>query len=546
MTRPIRASSDTFVTWIALVGGVLGTSIEVALLATTQSPNSHATNVVWGLLFTAVPAALLIVRRPSAITVVVAAFVTILLAATVTDSFGNGRARIWLVGLLFTAGTVIPLLNGNKRRIAAAFSSITPVLIWVTRTPDESPIDTVGIAVVFTLIYTAATYQILAVLRDVRRTEVRKKSVYLFAPIATWEQDYTRVVKHFLQLRTEGVVDLREHLDANPEHVPYLLSLCRQGTISKATFDVFEIDIRAEFVGPQALETVGPGIPSAIADQMVALFNGETTAKSEVTARTFRGRRIDLQLHWAAPIFDGQPDYGSVLLSAVDRTAQKDAERRLAAEVKAKDQFVASISHELRTPLTAVVGIAEELADNRGTIGPEEAQDLISVMASEGRDVANIVEDLLVSARLDSGQVTIARERIDLAATVLRATTHFPCTVAIDSDVSVKADPHRVRQIVRNLLSNADRYGGHNVRAVGGVDGDNGFLEIRDNGEGTPEDMRAVVFDPYRRADPDRGLTAAVGLGLTISRSLAELMDGNLTYDHVDGDSIFRLTLPLC
>lgn len=546
MSRTIRTSPDLFVTWIGLAGGVLGVLIEAALFVTTDLANPHLINVGWAVGFTLVPVIALLRKRPSATAVVVAALGTIVLAASVTQTFGSARARIWLIGLLFSAGLVLPTVKRNKRLFAISFAALNPILIWASRPPGELLIDTIGVSVAFTMIYAGAVYQILAALRDIRRSEARTASSLRFTPIATWEQDYTHVLGKFAELRSQGVADLGVYLAEDPDRVRGLLALCRQGTISKATFDVFEVETRAEFLGPTALDTVGPGVKRAISDQMIALWNRETRLVTDVTARTFTGRRIDLQLHWAAPVVEGIPDYSKVLLSAVDLTAQKNAERRLAAEVKAKDQFVASVSHELRTPLTAVVGIAEELADNRGTISSEEAHDLIGVLAAEGRDVANIVEDLLVAARLDTGQVSIALERTDLASTFAQAATHFECAVDIAPDIHVKADPHRMRQIVRNLLTNAERYGGETVIAVGRVEGTTAYLEIRDNGAGIPQKLRASVFDPYERAEPGPGLTASVGLGLTISRSLASLMDGDLTYDYVDGNSVFTLSLPTC
>ncbi|MEX1126391.1 MAG: ATP-binding protein, partial [Acidimicrobiia bacterium] len=102
-----------------------------------------------------------------------------------------------------------------------------------------------------------------------------------------------------------------------------------------------------------------------------------------------------------------------------------------------------------------------------------------------------------------------------------------------------------VRQIVRNLISNALRYGGPeinvNVETQPGV----GSLVVVDNGPGIPEELRPRVFDAYTRGDQPLGLAPSLGLGLHISRTLAELMSGSLTYSYENGESIFELTLPL-
>jgi signal transduction histidine kinase len=111
-------------------------------------------------------------------------------------------------------------------------------------------------------------------------------------------------------------------------------------------------------------------------------------------------------------------------------------------------------------------------------------------------------------------------------------------------DLQVLADPRRLRQILRNLLSNAYRYGGDSVRVVARCDHVGVAIEIADNGDGIPPDLRERVFEPYETAHTAVGVTGSVGLGLTVSRELARLMAGDLTYERADDRTIFRLTLP--
>jgi signal transduction histidine kinase len=102
-----------------------------------------------------------------------------------------------------------------------------------------------------------------------------------------------------------------------------------------------------------------------------------------------------------------------------------------------------------------------------------------------------------------------------------------------------------VRQIVRNLVSNAVRYGGPEIGIDIGSLGRTGYLTVSDNGPGIPPEHRDRVFNAYERGNDLPGLTPALGLGLYISQTLAHLMDGELTYQYADGKSIFTLTLPL-
>jgi len=214
---------------------------------------------------------------------------------------------------------------------------------------------------------------------------------------------------------------------------------------------------------------------------------------------------------------------------------------------KSRTAFIASISHELRTPLTTVVGLAQELRDGLASFSAEEVEEFASLIADESGEVAGIVEDLLVAARSDAGSLTILEETIDLRAEVDRVLEAENLlagrVVKTAGHASARADGARVRQIIRNLLTNAARYGGQSIEiAIGGADGV-ATVRVSDDGGGIPEQDRERIFRPFERAHEVAGVPASVGLGLTVSRDLARAMAGNLRYDY-DGRSHLELSLP--
>ncbi len=246
------------------------------------------------------------------------------------------------------------------------------------------------------------------------------------------------------------------------------------------------------------------------------------------------------------------PDGSVARFSAVlrDVSGQVEATRQLEDLVRTKDEFVASVSHELRTPLTAVVGIAQELRDHWKTFEEDEIQELIKLIADQGTEVSSIVQDLLVAARADIGSITINPSLISVSDEVESAIRMLPQELAerVDLDVGpvdAWADPGRFRQIIRNLVTNALRYGGPNVRVHTLTGDDKAVVAVSDDGAGIAESDRARIFDPYFRAHNDPTQPASVGLGLTVSRQLAELMNGELVYDYQDGLSTFTVRLPI-
>ena len=219
---------------------------------------------------------------------------------------------------------------------------------------------------------------------------------------------------------------------------------------------------------------------------------------------------------------------------------------------RAKDQFLASVSHELRTPLTGVLGFAELLRDNPARLSDAERKTMIANVADEANDLASIIDDLLVAARSELDLLAITRVPVSLraqAAQVLEACDKNAGLIVEfvgDEDWRVLGDPSRVRQIIRNLITNADRYGGDSIRIRPAVEtGDDMVgIEVADNGPGLPAEEWERIFEPYYRAHNDPTQPAALGIGLSVSRHLARLMGGDLSYRHEDGWSIFRLSLP--
>lgn len=227
---------------------------------------------------------------------------------------------------------------------------------------------------------------------------------------------------------------------------------------------------------------------------------------------------------------------------------RRDNKARLEEMLAAKDEFIASVSHEVRTPLTSVLGFAAELDENGDKFSREERAELIGLIASQSREVANIVDDLLTAARAEAGTIVIApqiQSARKLVGDVL-ASHSGRVDFTMTDDVDIWADDGRVRQVLRNLLTNADRYGGDVVKInVGRAPGGMMRLEVRDNGEGIPYHMRDQVFEPYARAKNSSTQPASVGLGLSVARRLAHLMDGDLVLSEEDGWTVFTLLLPM-
>lgn len=238
----------------------------------------------------------------------------------------------------------------------------------------------------------------------------------------------------------------------------------------------------------------------------------------------------------------------AVLARSVERSAiaRSEAVDRLQRSAESKDRFLASISHEIRTPLTSVVGFAN-LLEERAL--PEDVADMVSVVCREAQEVEHIVEDLLVAARADLGTINLAVDRTELVAAAEAALSGLGLEMKVRTlaaeEVAAYADPTRVRQIMRVLLTNAVRYGGPDVAVTIAGSGGIARISVSDNGPGIPAADVGLIFDPYHRAHATIGQPEAMGLGLYIARHLAQLMGGDLVHLREFGRTVFLLTLPL-
>ncbi len=222
-----------------------------------------------------------------------------------------------------------------------------------------------------------------------------------------------------------------------------------------------------------------------------------------------------------------------------------------------KDEFVLTASHELRSPLTSVQGFAELLMLEREKLSPKQAE-TVEIILDNTRHVVRLLNDLLDLARSDAGRLTIAPVPTEIETLVEEATRTMRGQTAIrNQDLTetiepglpqVNADPDRVRQVLMNLLTNANEYcpEGAAIRVTASRTGAEVEVAVTDDGPGIPSDQLEHIFERFTRGDA--GMTQRVGgtgLGLAISKSLVELHGGTIAAESTVGEgSTFRFRLP--
>jgi len=221
---------------------------------------------------------------------------------------------------------------------------------------------------------------------------------------------------------------------------------------------------------------------------------------------------------------------------------------------KLRQDLVADVAHELRTPLSVLQGNLRAILDD---VYPLEKAEIANLY-DETRLLSRLVDDLRELAQAEAGQLSLNLRPTDVGDVVRTAVTHFApaaevqelcLTAEIAALPAIQADPDRLAQVLRNLLTNALRHTSQGDRIIVSATAVAGAVEIAvaDSGEGiAPQDL-PHVFDRFWRADRSRSRSeGGAGLGLAIARSLVQAHGGRIWAQSIKGEgSTFTLSLPI-
>jgi len=252
-------------------------------------------------------------------------------------------------------------------------------------------------------------------------------------------------------------------------------------------------------------------------------------------------------------------------LTIANRELQNSMERAqmLAKEAtqasEAKSQFLANMSHEIRTPMNGIIGFAEILADEQLT---EEQEGYVNIIRDSGRELLVLINDILDVSKIEANKLETEIKSCSLGK-LLNSVESLMKPKAADKGLEFKVvespglpaqictDPARLRQCLINLVGNAIKFTnqGH-VYVNVSIEEENGetyiHFDVEDTGIGIPEDKQETIFELFTQADGSHTRKfGGSGLGLTITKQLAEIMGGRLTVRSRQGQgSIFSLTVP--
>jgi signal transduction histidine kinase len=228
-------------------------------------------------------------------------------------------------------------------------------------------------------------------------------------------------------------------------------------------------------------------------------------------------------------------------------------ETEMEAARRSRDAVLASVSHELKTPLSAQLASIEMLRDGLATLDPNAVAGLVASLERSTLRLTRLIDNLLESVRIETGQATLRRVPVALAEVVEEAAAMTRplleqrgqrLEVELGDLPPVAGDRGQLAQVLVNLLANAHKYAppGSVIRVRGARGSAGAQLSVEDAGPGVPEALSASIFDRFHRGGAEG---EGMGLGLWIAKSIVERHGGHIwVRSGPDGGACFTLTFP--
>ncbi|MDH5472906.1 MAG: PAS domain-containing sensor histidine kinase [Gammaproteobacteria bacterium] len=382
----------------------------------------------------------------------------------------------------------------------------------------------------------------------------------------TYQEDFSTLYENPSHDRTRELEKSLQRLSAIINNsVAGIISFDRQGTIktiNHAARDIFNIPVDST---PRKIHAYIPQICFPANEAARKLCTGiplEDTLgeRTEGSALCEQGNQVMIEYSISRIEIDGDDEFTAIISDISERKiAEADLiEARYIAEEasRAKSEFLSNMSHELRTPLNAILGFSQLLQMH--DLGENNNANVKEILQA-GRHLLSLINQVLDLSRIESGRVDYYPQEVKLIQLIMEAVSLVKNIVdekqiiidyALDdcSELMIKTDPTRFKQIMLNLLSNAVKYNKHQGRIslkVEQLENKNISIQIEDTGRGIAQGHLDRIFQPFDRLDSSTYVVEGTGIGLTICRHLVQIMGGTIHVESEPGKgSCFTVTLP--
>ncbi|MBF0318199.1 MAG: response regulator [Nitrospirae bacterium] len=332
------------------------------------------------------------------------------------------------------------------------------------------------------------------------------------------------------------------------------------GVVELASFEEFS-PLKQNFIDTSSGIIANHLFTSAQSEHIKELLESSQRAYEELQVQSEELEQANTQMEEQQQMLESQASelrQNNMALTEAQIELAKKA-RQLEQANQYKSEFLANVSHEIRTPLNSIILLSKILLQNRdGSLTPADMKK-IEVVASAGKDLLSLINDILDLSKIESGVVELNTRDIDSSYLISGFRAMFE-DMAREKGLSFEtadnlratfvSDEERLAQIVKNLLSNAFKFtteGSVRLELSQSENPDKPIeISVTDTGPGIPQDKQSIIFEAFRQADGSINRTyGGTGLGLSISLELSKLLQGELKLRSKQGEgSTFYLQLP--
>jgi len=403
---------------------------------------------------------------------------------------------------------------------------------------------------------------------DLKRSELRYRALFEDSPISLWEEDFSRLKRHFDQLKKDRIQSFVRYFADHPDEITRCIRMIRIVDVNQATLALYEAASKEELLA--SIHRILPQTAQNVLKQELIAMAQEGRFEIECINRTLKGNDRYLLIKSSIPP-GYEESWEKVFISVYDLTERMEAEKerkalgrqlRQAQKMEAVGTLAGGIAHDFNNILSAVIGFTE-MAMEDAPPDTDLSHNMEQVLQA-GLRAKHLVQQILAFSRQSEHEMKpVQLDRIiQEACELLRAS--LPTTIDIHTDIQTDAftmgDPTQMHQVLMNLCTNA----GHAMRDRGGqlsivlreATADEiqdtrlpgmtaeAYLQlvVQDTGHGIPGNIMDRIFDPFFTTKEH---AEGTGMGLSVAHGIIKSHDGSIDVESQPGQgTTFRIYLP--